>query len=57
MNRALGRQLQQDRLAGLLNEIGREAGPVDPHVLDEVRREWPAPDTAEARRSDRPLAR
>jgi hypothetical protein len=44
VNRALGRQLQHDRLAGLLDELAREAGPIDAEVLEEVRRAWPAPD-------------
>jgi hypothetical protein len=43
VNRALGRQLQHDRLAGLLDELEREAGPIDEEVMNEVRRAWPAP--------------
>ena len=42
VNRALGHQLQQDRLAGLLNELEKEAGPIDDEIMEEVRREWPA---------------
>jgi hypothetical protein len=34
---------QQDRLANFLAALEREHGPIDPHILDEVRREWPAP--------------
>ncbi len=34
---------QQDRLANFLAELEREHGPIEPHILDEVRREWPAP--------------
>lgn len=44
VNRALGRQLQHDRLAGLLEELERETGPIDSEVMEEVRRAWPAPD-------------
>ena len=43
VSRALGRQLQHDRLAGLLDELEREAGPIDDDVMDEVRHAWPAP--------------
>jgi hypothetical protein len=43
VNRALSHQLQHDRLAGLLAELEEEHGPVDPEVLEEVRREWLAP--------------
>lgn len=37
------RQEPHDRLARLLRELEREHGPIEPHVIDEVRREWPAP--------------
>lgn len=43
VNRALGRQLQHDRLTRLLQALEDEAGPVDDEVLEEVRRAWPAP--------------
>ncbi len=43
VNRALQRQLQRDRLVGLLNELEQEAGPIEPQVMDEVRKLWPAP--------------
>lgn len=43
VNRALDRQLQHDRLTGYLAELEKEHGPIDPEVLEEVRREWPAP--------------
>ena len=43
VNRALRRQLQHDRVAGLLMELEREHGPVDPKVTEEVRREWQEP--------------
>ncbi len=43
VNRALRRQLQRDRLAGLLDELEQEAGPIGPQVMEEVRRLWPAP--------------
>jgi hypothetical protein len=52
VNRALGRQLQHDRLTRLLEELEQEAGPIDPEVMEEVRRAWPAPDeNAAGRRS------
>lgn len=43
VNRALGQQLQHDRLAGLLAELEEEHGPIEPTVLKEVLEEWPAP--------------
>ena len=43
VNRALRHQLQHDRLAGLLAELEQEAGPIEPGVMEEVRRAWPAP--------------
>jgi Arc/MetJ family transcription regulator len=43
VNRALSLQLQHDRLAGLLAELEQEKGPIEPQVMEEVRREWPAP--------------
>ena len=43
VNRALWRQLQQDRIAGLLEELEKEHGPIDSQIMDEVRRAWPAP--------------
>lgn len=48
VNRALGRQLQRDRLGALLDELEREAGPIDEKVLEEVRRAWPATDAETA---------
>jgi hypothetical protein len=50
VNRALRLQLQHDRLAGLLAEIDREQGPIDPQVLAEVRDEWPSPGRRAKRR-------
>ncbi len=41
VNEALRRRLQRDRLTELLVEMDTEAGPVDPAVLEEVRRVWP----------------
>ena len=35
-------QLQHDRLATLLEEFEREQGAIDPLVMEEVRRTWPA---------------
>ncbi len=43
VNRALRHQLQRDRLVRLLDELEREAGPIEPGVMEEVRRSWPAP--------------
>ena len=43
VNRALRRQLQRDRLAGLLDELEQEVGPIEPQVMEEVRKSWPAP--------------
>jgi len=43
LNRALRKQLQHDRIAGLLAEVEREQGPIDPRVMAEVRDEWPSP--------------
>lgn len=52
VNRALSHQLQRDRVAALLAELDSEFGPVDPKVVEEVRRAWPAPaETMEKRRS------
>ena len=44
INRALGYQLQHDRLTGYLAELEKEHGPIDTQVLEEVRRAWPAPE-------------
>jgi hypothetical protein len=51
VNHALGRQLQHDRLTGLLEELEKEADPIQAEVLEEVRRAWPAPDEKAERRS------
>lgn len=50
VNRALRRQLQHDRLAGFLAELEKENGPIEPQVMEEVRRAWPAPRGKTARR-------
>jgi Arc/MetJ family transcription regulator len=42
VNRALHHQLQHDRIAGLLEELEKAHGAIDPQTLDEVRRAWPA---------------
>jgi len=42
-NRALRNQLQHDRITGLLAEIERQQGPIDPRVMAEVREKWPDP--------------
>jgi Arc/MetJ family transcription regulator len=43
VNRALRSQLQHDRVAGLLTELEREHGQVEPRILEEVRQAWPGP--------------
>ena len=43
VNEALRLRLQRDRLAGLLQHLEQEAGPVEPQDMEEVRRLWPAP--------------
>jgi hypothetical protein len=50
VNRALRHQLQHDRLATLLAELEQENGPIEPAVMEEVRRAWPAPEENAARR-------
>jgi Arc/MetJ family transcription regulator len=50
VNRALRQQLQHDRVARLLVELEQEHGPIEPHVLEEVRQEWPAHGEQERRR-------
>lgn len=51
VNRALRHQLQHDRLTGLLAELEHEHGPIDSRILEEVRKEWPAPEETSLRRS------
>ena len=48
VNHALRLQLQHDRLAGLLGELEREKGPIDPRVMEEVRRAWPSEESRDA---------
>ena len=50
LNRALRNQLQHDRISGLLAELEREQGPIDPLVMAEVRDEWPEPGSQASRR-------
>ncbi len=50
VNRALRHQLQHDRLAGLLVELEQEKGPIEPQVIEEVRRAWPSPAEKAAKR-------
>jgi Arc/MetJ family transcription regulator len=45
VNVALRHQLQRDRLAGLLTELEQANGPIEPAVIEEVRRAWPAGST------------
>jgi hypothetical protein len=47
VNRALRHQLQRDRVLGLLDDLEKEAGPIDPKIMEEVRRAWPDPATSE----------
>jgi hypothetical protein len=49
INRALRRQLQHDRIAGLLREMEREHGPIGDDAMEEVRRVWPGPGKAAKR--------
>jgi len=51
VNEALRRRLQRDRLSELLEQMDATAGPIDPTVLEEVRRAWPDPADASSRRS------
>ena len=51
VNEALRSSLQRDRLLELLEQMEATAGPVDPGVLEEVRRTWPAPGEARRPRS------
>ena len=52
VNRALRHQLQHDRLSSLLKELAQEKGPIEPEVMAEIRRAWPAPvENAAKRRS------
>lgn len=50
VNRALRRQLQHDRIAGLLAELEQEHGPIEPGIMEEVRRAWPLPEERPAKR-------
>lgn len=50
VNRALRHQLQHDRIAGLLAELEQEHGPIEPRVMEEVRRAWPLPEERPAKR-------
>jgi Arc/MetJ family transcription regulator len=50
VNRALRQQLQHDRLAGLLAELEQAKGSIPTEVMEEVRREWPAPGEQSAKR-------
>jgi hypothetical protein len=36
--------LQRDRLTRLLAEIEQKKGPIEPEVMEEVRRAWPSPE-------------
>ncbi|MGH8907218.1 MAG: CopG family transcriptional regulator [Egibacteraceae bacterium] len=43
VNDAVERQLQRDRLREFLDEAEAEAGPIPDEIMEQVRREWPAP--------------
>ena len=49
VNHALRLQLQHDRLAGLLEELEQEKGPIEPQVMEEVRRAWPSSEEQSAK--------
>lgn len=40
VNEALRRQLQRDRLGGLLAEMDAEAGPIPDDVMEQARKPW-----------------
>lgn len=40
VNHALERELQRDRLTGLLSRMDAEAGPVPDDLVDEARKQW-----------------
>ncbi len=48
VNEAVRRQLQRDALADLLVEMQAANGPIDDHLLEEVRNLWPGRDDADA---------
>lgn len=50
VNHALRLQLQHDRIAGLLEELEQELGPIDAQVTEEVRQAWPLPDEPTVKR-------
>lgn len=52
VNHALRVQLQHDRIAGLLEELEQEFGPIDPTVTEEVRESWPLSDEPTVKRRD-----
>jgi hypothetical protein len=42
LKHVLQNKLQHERLAALLGKLEQEHGPLDPKVMEEARREWPA---------------
>jgi hypothetical protein len=52
VNQALRLQLQHDRIAGLLEELEQEFGPIDPQAMEEVRQAWPLSDEPTTKRRD-----
>lgn len=50
VNRALGQQLQRDRLSRLLVDLEAEHGPIEPQMIQRVRQEWPADEEKLAQR-------
>lgn len=51
VNEALRRQLQRDRLVGLLAELDAEAGPIPDDVMAQARKPWREADAAKRRHS------
>lgn len=48
VNQALRFQLRRDKLAGLLEELEQEAGPIERRDMEDVRRLWPVPTGSKA---------
>jgi Arc/MetJ family transcription regulator len=51
VNEAVRRQLQRDRLLGLLADMDAESGPIPDEVMDEARKPWRRADGPKRRRS------
>ena len=50
VNHALRLQLQHDRIAGLLEGLEEEFGPIDPRVMEEACQAWSLPNKPTAKR-------